>query len=115
MLRWTHPDVGLELLVQRAGEPAPVTVGTAASTLGLRTAILDESEGEVRVVLRAATGLRAAREVRCALAVLLDGRLTERSVVLRPSAPAAAFTLRSGELSPAAPLPTDGASTPLDD
>jgi hypothetical protein len=49
------------------------------------------------------------------LAVLLDGRLTERIVVLRPSAPAAAFTLRSGELSPAAPLPTDGASTPLDD
>ncbi len=115
MLRWTHPDVGLELLVQRAGEPAPTTVGTAATTLGLRTAVLEESDGELRVVLRAVTRLRAAREVRCSLAVLLDGRLTERTVILRPNASAVAFTLRAGELSPAATLPTDGASTPVDD
>jgi tetratricopeptide (TPR) repeat protein len=115
VLRWTHPDVGMELLVQRPEESAPTAVGSAASTLGLRAVALDESDRELRVVVRAATGLRTAREARCTLAVLLDGRLTERSVTLRPNAPSVAFTLRAGELSPAATLPTDGTSALLDD
>ncbi|MFO0629214.1 MAG: AgmX/PglI C-terminal domain-containing protein [Polyangiales bacterium] len=115
VLHWTHPDVGLELLVQRPEESAPAVVGSAASTLGLRTVTLDEADRALRVVVRAATGLRVARTVRCALAVLLDGRLTERTLTLRPGAPSVAFTLRGGELSPAATLPTDGPASLTDD
>lgn len=115
VLRWTHPDAGLELLVQRPEESAPTAVGSGATTLGLRAASLDESDRELRVVVRVATGLRAARAVRGSLAVLLDGRLTERVVTLRPDATSAAFSLRGGELSPAPALPTDAPAPNNDD
>lgn len=114
VLRWTHPDLGAELLLQRSGEATATVVGEASTTLGLRVHSFDDDAEGARLVVRAATGLTGARVAELRLAVLRDGRLVERTLRLSASHRAEAFSLRRSGLEPA-PLLPDEAPAPSQD
>jgi Flp pilus assembly protein TadD len=112
LVRWTHPDVGIELLAQRPSETAATSVGDAPSTLGLRVFTSDIALEGFRFVLRGAVGLHGARRAEVVLGVLDDARLVEQRVTLDRTRRAAAFVLRDGRLVEAPLLPTEAPTTP---
>lgn len=101
VLRWTHPDLGAELLLQRAGELAPSVVGDASSTLGLRVITLDDDAEGARVIVRGAAGLVGARRAEVTVAMLSGPTLVERRITLSAAHPAEALTFQSGAFAPA--------------
>ncbi|MEZ4390762.1 MAG: VWA domain-containing protein [Polyangiales bacterium] len=95
VLRWTHPDLGAELLLQRAGEAAATVVGDASSTLGLRVVTLDDDAEGARIVVRGASGLEGARRVEVTVARLSGATLVERRIRLDAARRAEALTLQA--------------------
>lgn len=105
IVRWTHPDLGVELLAQRPSETSASAVGDAPSTLGLRVFTPDVALDGMRLVLRGAVGLQGARRAEAVLAILGGDRVVEQRVTLDRTHRAMAFTVRDGRLAEAPLLP----------
>lgn len=102
VLRWSHPDVGLELLARTADEPTFGAVGESPLALGLRVfQPLTAVEG-TRLLVRARVGLRAGRPARATLLVRLAGgdrpRAVQVDLALDAAHRARAYVLRDGAL-----------------
>ena len=86
IVRWTHPDLALELLARTDADTAPTVVGDAPASLGARVWTPDTALVGQHLVVRATAGLehRRAVDVRVQLLVPqgLRTRLVERTVRL---------------------------------
>lgn len=102
VLRWTHPDVGLELLARSADDPAFGPVGESPLALGLRVhQPLTAVEG-TRFLVRARVGVRPGRPARAALLLRLGGpdgpRAVQADVALDATHRARSYVVRNGAL-----------------
>lgn len=116
VLRWTHPDLGVELRAQSPGETAFATVGDAPLPVGLRVFAPDAALDGTRLVVRAATGLRGRRSAEARVQLLVDAegaaRVVEQTVRFDATHRAFGFVVRDGRLvpeeAPAAEVPPLG-------
>lgn len=102
VLRWSHPDVGLDLLARAPDDPAFAEVGESPLALGLRVhQPLTAVEG-THLVVRGRVGIRAGRPVRATLLLRLSGgdgpRAAQADVSLDASHRARAYVVRNGAL-----------------
>lgn len=114
LVRWTHPDVGVELLAQRPSDTSASAVGDAPSSLGLRLFTPDVTLDGTRLVLRGAAGLQGARRAEVVLAILGSEGLVERRITLDRTRRAAAFVVRDGSLVEAPLLPGEAPPEPAE-
>ena len=100
VLRWSHPDVGLEMLARTADDPAFTEVGESPLALGLRVyQPLTAVEG-TRLLVRARVGLRAGRSAHATLLLRLSGaegpRAAQVDVALDATHRARAYIIHAG-------------------
>ncbi|MEZ4410787.1 MAG: VIT domain-containing protein [Polyangiales bacterium] len=110
-LRWTHPEVALDLLAQPPAETVSAAVGESPLPLGLRVWSPDLLAEGTRVIARAVGGVsgRRAADARLQL-VTADARgvhRVERALRFDREHRALAFVVRDGVLTPAEVLPTE--------
>jgi len=102
VLRWTHPDLGVELRAQTPGETAFVTVGDAPLPVGLRVFAPDAALEGTRLIVRAAAGIRGGRSAETRVQLLVDAeggaRLVEQTVRFDAAHRAFGFTVQGGRL-----------------
>ncbi len=101
-LRWSHPDVGLELLARSPDDVAFAEVGESPLALGLRVfQPLTAVEG-LRLVVRGRVGLRGGRSAHATLLLRLAGgdrpRAVQVDVALDAAHRARAYVIHNGEL-----------------
>ncbi|MDB4930821.1 MAG: putative abductin-like protein, partial [Myxococcaceae bacterium] len=111
VLRWSHPDVGLELLGRTADETAFVELGASPLALGLRVhQPLTAVEG-THYLVRARVGVRASRPARATLLLRLAGasgpRAVQADVALDATHRARGYVVRGGALVEEPVAPTD--------
>jgi hypothetical protein len=108
--RWTHPDVGLELRAQQAGDTSFVTVGDNTSPIHVRVFSPGSALEGSRLLVRATSGLAGARAVTARVGVLSSDehgpRILEREVTLNAGTRVVALMVRGGALvDDTAPIP----------
>jgi len=110
-VRWTHPDVGVEVLARAAGEEAFTQVGDVPAALGLRAWTPAAALDGTRLVVRAPVGLQGARSAEARVQLLVpDGgraRLVERVVRFDREHRAFGFVARGGSLTEEPVAPTE--------
>ncbi len=101
-IRWTHPDLGVELLSRADGETAFTAVGESPAALGVRAWTPDTALEGTHLVVRAPVGIQGARVAEARVQLLAPGeagtRLVERVVRFDRAHRAFGFVVRDGAL-----------------
>ena len=99
-LRWTHPDLGVELLSRADAEATYTPVGDAPVALGVRVWSPDTALDGTHLVVRAPVGIRGARVAEARVQMLVPGdngtRLVERVLRFDRAHRAYGFVVRGG-------------------
>lgn len=102
VLRWSHPDVGLELLSRAPDDTAFTEAGESPLALGLRVFQPLTAVDGMRLVVRGRVGLRGGRQARATLLLRLAGgdrpRAVQVDVALDAAHRARAYVVRDGAL-----------------
>ncbi|MBI5516004.1 MAG: hypothetical protein HY909_19635 [Deltaproteobacteria bacterium] len=111
LVRWTHPDLGVELLARPASEAAFTRVGECPAPLGVCRWDPSTALEGTHLVVRGVAGLQGRRSAEVQLQVLLPGdagpRRVERVVRLDRATRAQGFVVRSGALEPEPVAPAE--------
>ncbi len=110
-VRWTHPDVGVEILSRPASETAFTAVGEAPAAIGVRAWSPAGPLDGTRLVIRAPVGLQGGRVAEARVQLLTPGdtgvRLLERVVRFDREHRAFGFVAQGGALVEEAVAPTE--------
>lgn len=101
-IRWTHPDLGVELLARADSETAFTAVGDAPAPLGVRVWSPDTAFEGTHLVVRAPVGIRGARVAEARVQVLTPSErgtaLVDRALRFDRTHRAYGFVVRNGAL-----------------
>ncbi len=108
-IRWTHPDLGVELLSRADSETGFTAVGETPSALGVRVWSPDTAFEGTHLVVRAPVGIQGARVAEARVQVLAPTeagtRLVERVLRFDRAHRAWGFVVRNGALVDEAVVP----------
>lgn len=109
-VRWTHPDLGVELLARAESETVFTAVGEVPTALGVRVWSPDTAFEGTHLVVRAPVGIRGARAAEARVQVLVPSdsgtRLVERVLRFDRAHRAWGLVVRGGALVDEAVLAT---------
>lgn len=100
VVRWTHPDLGVELLSRANAETAFTSVGDAPAALGLRVWSPDTALQDTHLVVRAPVGVQGGRVAEARLQLLAAAengtRMVEQTLRFDREHRAYGFVVRDG-------------------